>query len=91
MEDRVSRQQMRSAVNFGVAALAAATGAETHEALRLRCECGAPTCTALIPIELADYQRAPLTDALLVVPKHASASAITLATNVLWSVVALDR
>ena len=69
--DRVARQGLRSAVNFGVAALARALGAPASELLDLRCECGRSACTARVRISLREYDAAPLEDAVLVASGHA--------------------
>ena len=65
--DRIARQELRSAVNFGVASLARVLGMVPSELLELRCECGRAACAALVRISLRDYQAAELESALLVV------------------------
>jgi len=69
--DRIARQELRSAVNFGVASLARVLGMRPSELLELRCECGRAACAALVRVSLRDYQEAELESALLVVSEHA--------------------
>lgn len=68
--DRIARQELRSAVNFGVASLARVLGARSSELLELRCECGRAGCAALVRISLRDYQEAEQDRGLIVVPEH---------------------
>ena len=68
--DRIARQELRSAVNFGVASLARVLGARSSELLELRCECGQAGCAELVRISLRDYQEAEQDRALIVVPEH---------------------
>jgi hypothetical protein len=69
--DRIARQELRSAVNFGVASLARVRGVRPSELLELRCECGGAGCAALVRISLREYWGGPeLGRALLVVPEH---------------------
>lgn len=65
--DRIARQELRSAVNFGVASLARVLGMPPTEPLELRCECGRAACAALVRISLRDYQAAELEGTPLVV------------------------
>jgi hypothetical protein len=67
---RVSRQEMRSAVNFGVVALARATGTPRQVPLTLRCECGGAACMTTVSISTADYESAVSACHLLVSPLH---------------------
>jgi len=84
---RVSRQQMRSAVNFGIAALARATEAPANTPLRLRCECGSPACASIIVVSLRDYRRAPLTGCLIVTPAHIDGARVITQSAQLWAVI----
>lgn len=84
---RLSRQQMRSAVNFGVAALARVTGAPADTPLRLRCECGTPACAAIVVVSLDDYSGVPLAGCLLVTPAHIDGARVLSRAAQRWALI----
>jgi hypothetical protein len=85
---RRAEQRMRSAVNFGVACLRRALGADPDEVLDLRCECGRAECCAPIRISVRDYQRAPLVKAFLISRQHADLEhGRTRASTPAWMIV----
>jgi hypothetical protein len=83
---RVSRQEMRSAVNFGVVALARATGTSRQMPLTLRCECGGAACMTTVSISTADYESAMSACHLLVSPEHRN-GARAIVGSLEWAIV----
>jgi hypothetical protein len=53
-----SRRTYWRLINFGVVAVARASGAGADEPLFLRCECGGPGCVARVRVTRGEYERA---------------------------------
>ncbi len=64
------RRLNAQAVNFGVAAIARATGAEPNTTLALRCECGAADCDERVVLTQDEYQALTLESTAVLATHH---------------------